>query len=269
MKKITLLIALVVLFFGSRAFPLGEGGIQGGGGSGTTNASDLSSGVVAEARGGWGEDVSSKAGIPYMNTGTHTWYSWANFMLQLGVTCDPADNTWVFIAPVTFPEAISSAADNTRGVTVPNTADPTGANLALGKCWFNITTNSWKCRNGDNSATLTYAQTDRLKTFSFAIDNVAATDNVLMWRVPVAVTITQVNCYASTDNVIGNLMECATDDVTSCTVLDAWTVTNAANDFTDASMTDGAVASGAWIRWSTTSVGSALNRLTCTIQYNE
>jgi len=92
---------------------------------------------------------------------------------------------------------------------------------------------------------------------------------VLMWRVPVAITITQANCYATADNVIGNLMECATDDVTSCSVLDAWTVTNAVNDFTDASMTDGAVAAGAWIRWSTTSVGSALNRLTCTIQYNE
>jgi len=109
------------------------------------------------------------------------------------------------------------------------------------------------------------------KTFSFGIDNVvSATDNILLWRVPRAITITQANCYASTDNVVGDLMECATDNVTSCTVLDAWTVTNAVDPFTDSSMTDGAVAAGAWLRWSTTSVGTTnSNKLSCTIQYRE
>jgi hypothetical protein len=82
--------------------------------------------------------------------------------------------------------------------------------------------------------------------------------------------ITRADCYASTDNVVGNLMECATDNVISCTVLDAWTVANAVSPFTDTSMTDGAVAEGAWLRWSTTSVGTAsLNRLSCTVQYRE
>jgi hypothetical protein len=113
------------------------------------------------------------------------------------------------------------------------------------------------------------ANISRTKTFSFGFDGVAATDNVLLWRAPVAVTITRADCYASVDNVVGNLMECATDNVTSCTVLDAWTITNAVSPFTDSSMTDGAVAAGAWIRWSTTSVGTTGNRLTCTVQYNE
>jgi hypothetical protein len=57
---------------------------------------------------------------------------------------------------VTANEFISNAADNTRGATVGNTADPSGVYLAAGKLWFNNTTNLMKVRNGDNSATLTY-----------------------------------------------------------------------------------------------------------------
>jgi hypothetical protein len=107
-------------------------------------------------------------------------------------------------------------------------------------------------------------------TFPIIIDNVVATDNILLYRVPRAITLTRADCYASVDNVVGNLMECSTSDVTSCSVLDAWTVTNAVDPFTDSSMTDGAVAAGAWLRWSTTSVGTAsMNRLTCTVQYRE
>jgi len=167
---------------------------------------------------------------------------------------------------VTAGEFISSAADNTRGVTVPNTADPTGANLAAGKIW--VTDNSVKVRSNDN--TVTFIAGSLIKTFSFAIDNVIASDNVLLTRVPRAWTLTRADCYASYDNVVGSLMECAADNVTSCTVLDSWTVTNAVSPFTDSTMTDGAVAAGAWVRWSTTSVGTAsLNNFLCTVQYRE
>ncbi len=116
------------------------------------------------------------------------------------------------------------------------------------------------------------AAVNRTKTFSFGWDNAAATDNVLMWRPNVAVTITRWDCSASTDNVIGNLMECATDNVTNCGVVDAVSVggvTATVAPSSDTTLTDGAIAAGAWLRWSTTSVGSALNRFTCTLQYNE
>ncbi|MHB8918059.1 MAG: hypothetical protein ACYC4H_08550 [Desulfocucumaceae bacterium] len=170
-------------------------------------------------------------------------------------------------------EFISTATDNTRGWTAMNTANPTGADLTAGKCWIlkgaTSATDTLICNNSDNTALNTMGAV--VKTFSFVIDNVVvATDNILLMKVPIARTITQADCYASTDNVVGSLMECASDNVTSCTVLDSWTVTNSVAGFTDSSMTDGAVAAGAWLRWSTTSVGTTnSNKLSCTIQYKE
>jgi len=116
-----------------------------------------------------------------------------------------------------------------------------------------------------------YATVDRTKTFSFVVDNVVATDNVLMWRVPVAITVTRADCYVTVDNVVGTLMGCATDNVTSCSAIDSsWTVTNAVNPFSDTSISSPNISAGAWIRWSTTSVGTAsANRLSCTVQYHE
>ncbi|MFZ3043674.1 MAG: hypothetical protein WA058_01010, partial [Minisyncoccia bacterium] len=113
-----------------------------------------------------------------------------------------------------------------------------------------------------------------VKTFSFGIDNVvAATDNILLARAPRAWTITRWDCSASTDNVVGSLMECSTSDVSSCTVMDAVSVggeTFTAAPSTDSTMTDGALAAGAWLRWSTTSVGTTnSNKLSCTVQYRE
>lgn len=106
--------------------------------------------------------------------------------------------------------------------------------------------------------------------FAFSIDNVVATDNVLLFRAPRAMTILRADCFASYDNVVGSLMECASDNVPSCTVLDSWTVTNAVNPFTDNTMADASVAAGAWLRWSTTSVGTASrNNFLCTVQYRE
>jgi len=176
---------------------------------------------------------------------------------------------------MTAEQFVSSAADNTRGWIATNTAAPTGADLTAGKCWIlagaTSATDLFQCRNSDNTATNNMGYV--VKTFSFAIDNVIVGDNVLLTRVPRAWTITQADCGLSgtaPDNVVGQIMECATDNVTSCGTLDAWTVTNAVDPFTDSSMTDGAVAAGAWIRWSTTSVGTTnSNKLSCTIQYRE
>ena len=63
-------------------------------------------------------------------------------------------NSPTFTTLVTSPKYATNAADSTLGVTVPNTADPTGANLELGKLWFNKTSNMVKVRNADNTATL-------------------------------------------------------------------------------------------------------------------
>ena len=69
---------------------------------------------------------------------------------------------------VTASEFVSSALDNTRGATIPNTADPTTTNLALGKGWFNTTSNMVKWRNGDNTATLEVMTSGASHTLNFA-----------------------------------------------------------------------------------------------------
>lgn len=251
MKKIGILLTILIAFLACRmAYPLGEGGIQGGGSGGTTNASDLTSGVVAVARGGTGSGTLSTA----------------RTNLGLGSGDNVTFNT------VTAGEYVSSAADNTRGVTVPNTADPTGSNLAAGKCW--ATDNSWKCRTNDNTANFIVGS--RIKSKSFGWDNAAATDNNIFigaaWS-PVATTLVSIKCYASADNVIGALSECAADNNASCTKVDNtdWTFTSAVAGVTvlAADFENAAIAAGASLKWTTTSVGSALNRFSCTVQYIE
>ena len=198
--------------------------------------------------------------LPIANGGTNATTA-ANARTSLGL--GSSDN--VTFSYITGDAFVSSAVDNAHRVNVGNTGTLTSP--ADGDCYYNKTTETWRCYDGTNDSIMA-AQT---KTFSFGIDNVVvATDNILLTRVPRAWTLTRADCYASVDNVVGSLMECATDNVTSCTVLDTWTVTNAVSPFTDSSMTDGAVASGAWLRWSTTSVGTTnSNKLSCTIQYRE
>ena len=178
-----------------------------------------------------------------------------------------ADN--VTFSYITYTELVSNAADGTHKGNLANSGAASNLTTA-GDMAYNLATSALTIY--DNTLADNVILAAAVKTFSFAIDNVAAADNVLMNRVPRAWTITRWDCSASTDNVIGNLMECATDNVNNCGVVDAVSVggvTAADAPTTDSTLTDGAIASGAWLRWSTTSVGSALNRFSCTIQYRE
>ena len=185
----------------------------------------------------------------------------SNFAADIGwtlPTAAPAGNDYI----------LRSSTAGVLSYVDPSTLGSAASDTAYAGTWDGVTTIA-PSKNAVYDQMELKANISRTKTFSFGFDGVAATDNVLLWRAPVAITITRADCYASVDNVVGSLMECATNNVTSCTVLDAWTITNAVSPFTDSSMTDGAVAAGAWIRWSTTSVGTTGNRLTCTVQYNE
>ena len=242
-------VAVLLAPLGATAFFFSPGG-SGGGGSATTNASDLSSGVVAAARGGTG---SGRLSTARTNIGLGT-----------------GDN--VTFNTVIASEFVSSAADNTRGVTVPNTADPTGVTLAAGKIW--VTDNSVKVRSNDN--TVTFIAGSLIKAKSFGWDNAATTDNNIFlgteWS-PVATTLISIKCFASADNVIGVLSECASDNNASCTKVDNtdWTITSAVTGVTvlAADFENAAIAAGASLKWTTTSVGSALNRFSCTVRYRE
>jgi hypothetical protein len=249
MKKF--LLPLILVLVAARSYAYIPGSPIGGGGTGTTNASDLSTGTVAVERGGTGSGTAAGA------------------RTNLGVA--PTDNP-SFTGTVTLGSggvvSTCSVADNQCGMTAVNVGAAADNVLQAGMTWFDNTAQCYSARNNDN--TITFSVGCMVKAFPVIIDNVVATDNILLFRVPRAITLLRADCYASVDNVVGSLMECATGDVTSCTVLDSWTVTNATSPFTDSSMTDGAVAAGAWLRWSTTSVGTtSVNRLSCTVQYRE
>ena len=338
MKKSLLVLTILALAGWAYAFPGSP--IDGGGGSGTTNASDLSSGTLPAAR--IGDNSVTKAKL-YTTGGTasattyfrgdNTWATPAGSGTVTGpatatednVACWGADNVTLkdcgaplstyaplvspsFTTPtlgaasattldtgqganelydmnqnvqttdnvtfnsVTAGEFISNAADNTRGVTVPNTADPTTTNLAAGKCW--VTDNTWKCRTNDN--TVTAIMGAMTKSYGFGIDNVAASDDVFIWMdLPRAITITKVTCFASVDNVVGSLTECTAADVTSCTAVDStdFTIGGATLQTTATSFTTGfenaGIAAGAHLKWLTTSAPATSNKLSCTIQYRE
>ena len=260
-------VAVLLAPLGASAFFFSPGG-SGGGGTGTTNASDLSSGVVATARGGTAIDTSASTGHPYVLSGTWSIKTLSQILTLLGLSS--TDN--VTFNTVTASEFVSSATDNTRGVTVPNTADPTGADLAAGKMW--VTDNSVKVRSNDN--TVTFIAGSMTKPYSFGIDNVADSDDVFIWMdLPRAITITKVTCFASVDNVVGSLTECTAADVTSCTAVDStdFTIGGATLQTTATSFTTGfenaGIAAGAHLKWLTTSAPATSNKLSCTIQYRE
>jgi len=173
------------------------------------------------------------------------------------------------LTTVTAASFVSTALDNTRGVTVPNTADPTTTNLAAGKMW--VTDNCVRVRNNDN--TVTFSAGCQIESFPFGIDNVVAGDDILLWKVPQAISIVSVTCAGSTaDDIIGVLQECTAADQTSCSDLDStdWTITNAAggNTVLAEALEDAAIAAGAWLKWNTESVETAnSSKLACTVQY--
>jgi hypothetical protein len=120
--------------------------------------------------------------------------------------------------------------------------------------------------------------TTRVQTFSFGIDNVVVGDDeIFPWMdIPRAITITRVTCWASTDNVVGNLAECTAADLSSCTPIDStdWTIGGATKQTVASTFASGfenaGIAAGAHIRWTTTSVGTTnANKLSCTVHYNE
>jgi hypothetical protein len=104
--------------------------------------------------------------------------------------------------------------------------------------------------------------------FSFAIPAPAEADDINVLKAPYGMTITGISCIVQgTTSVTGQLQECGTDG-TSCANLDSDITCDADGAADDGTLTDNTIASGAWLRWKTTSVSGTPTFLTVTVKYN-
>lgn len=104
------------------------------------------------------------------------------------------------------------------------------------------------------------------QTKGFAINAAIDSDDFLLWRTPVAITITEVHgVLLSGTNVIGQIDECSNTGV-SCVAVDADITFDGGLDSDDGSPSNPSIDAGDWVKWHTTSVSSP-GYLTVTIYY--
>lgn len=170
---------------------------------------------------------------------------------------------------VTFNSVSTSGADGTRGVTIPNTSAPTGADLWANKCWLDITTDTYDCRNQDNTATYKYAA--RIKDKSFVVKSPADADDFLLFKAVRAINIAQLDCIVDPadtgDSISVDLQEC---DGTGDSCASGGISVTADNDgAVDTSFTDADVDAGDWVRVVLGAPSGTVTFLTCTVRYRE
>lgn len=101
---------------------------------------------------------------------------------------------------------------------------------------------------------------------SFSCDVLTADDDFLLWRTPIAITITDIfGVLQSGTSVIGGLDECDANGANPVAV-DADITFDGGLDQDDGALTNGSIDAGDWVRWHTTSV-VAPGYLTVTIYY--
>lgn len=102
---------------------------------------------------------------------------------------------------------------------------------------------------------------------SFVITAPADTDDINIMKAPYGMTILGIDCIVQgTTSVTGQIQEC-TSAGASCTDLDSDITCDADGAADDGTLTDSTIASGAWLRWKTTSLSGAPTFLTVTVRY--
>jgi hypothetical protein len=103
--------------------------------------------------------------------------------------------------------------------------------------------------------------------FSIPIPAPADTDDINVLKAPYGMTITGISCIVQgTTSATGQLQECSATG-TDCADLDSDITCDADGAADDGTLTDSAIASGAWIRWKTTSISGTPTFLTVTVKY--
>lgn len=106
-----------------------------------------------------------------------------------------------------------------------------------------------------------------LQERSFVIAAPADTDDINLMKAPYGMTIVAINAIVQgTTSVTGQLQECNSTGA-SCADLDSDIVADADGAADDGTLTDSAIASGAWLRWKTTSVSGTPTFLTVTFTF--
>ncbi len=104
------------------------------------------------------------------------------------------------------------------------------------------------------------------RTKSFVIGEASTDDDFLLWKTPVAITITHINgVLLSGTNVVGGLDECDSAGANPA-VVDADITFNGGNDADDGTLTNPSIDANDWVKWHTTSVSSP-GFLTVTVTY--
>lgn len=159
--------------------------------------------------------------------------------------------------------AISGTTSPTITVTsapaIPSGTNPTVD--AAGEVAIDTTTDQFKYYGGA-ARVLPYIQ-----YLSFVIPAPADTDDINIMKAPYGMTILGINCIVQgTTSVTGQLQECDSSGA-NCADLDSDIACDADGAADDGSLTDSAIASGAWLRWKTTSLSGTPTFLTVTVRY--
>ncbi len=106
-----------------------------------------------------------------------------------------------------------------------------------------------------------------INSFSIVIPAPADTDDINILKAPYGMTILGIDCIVQgTTSVTGQIQECSSAGA-SCADLDSDITCDADGAADDGTLTDSAIASGAWLRWKTTSLSGTPTFLTVTVKY--
>ena len=110
-------------------------------------------------------------------------------------------------------------------------------------------------------------QLSPILTASLVIPAPADTDDMNIMKAPYGMTIIGIDCIVQgTTSVTGQIQECSSAGA-SCADLDSDITCDADGAADDGTLTDSTIASGAWLRWKTTSVSGTPTFLTVTVRY--
>lgn len=240
----------------------------------------------------WGSSLSS-GGITLADASTLTLPAAAPTAEGLPITCNNSDSTCSFATGFSsisiggFTASRNVEADGSGNLTSADTATTgtgapvkaTGPTITLGE---NSTINNGAAPTVNAAGEVAIdTTTDQFKYYggaarvlpyiqylSFVIPAPAEADDINIMKAPYGMTIIGIDCIVQgTTSATGQIQECDSAGA-NCADLDSDIVCDADGAADDGTLTDSAIASGAWLRWKTTSLSGTPTFLTVTVRYS-